>query len=132
MGLVRLVGLIMEGQNMVAAATLRASPVLPERVADEVDSYKFDRRRAPRRAAPGWLPATFNDGERFGVTSVEVLDAGPAGLGLRSRSRLEPGTTIALHHPGARFPAVTATVVRCTPDDDAFILGLSTLPVRAA
>jgi hypothetical protein len=119
---------------MVCAAALRAPAVLPERDAEEPVSYKFDRRRGLRRAAPGWLPATFTDGAgRFGVAGVDVLDAGPGGLGLRSNRPIEPGMTISLHHPGARFAAITATVIRCTPGDgETYLIGLSTTPRRAA
>lgn len=79
------------------------------------------------------MPATFTDGEgRFGVTSVEVVDAGPNGLGLRAACSIEPGMTLALHAPGCRFPAVTATVVRCIEGTDGYRIGLSTSPSRAA
>jgi hypothetical protein len=118
---------------MVCAATLRASLVLPEREAEVADSYKFDRRRGPRRFAPGWLSATYGDGDgHFGVASVQLIDAGPAGLGMRTRAHLQPGMSVSLHPPGARFASLTATVVRCTPDEDGYTIGLSTLPVRAA
>jgi hypothetical protein len=40
--------------------------------------------------------------------------------------------TLALHAPGCRFPAVTATVVRCIPSESGFRIGLSTRPERAA
>ncbi len=79
------------------------------------------------------MPATYSNGEgRFGVTSVEVVDAGPAGLGLRAACSIEPGMRLALHAPGCRFPAITATVVRCIEGEDGFRIGLSTSPNRAA
>lgn len=118
---------------MVCVAATWAPAALCERSAEEPVSYKFDRRRGRRLPAPCSMPATYSDGEgRFGVTCVEVVDAGPAGMGLRAACFVEPGMTVSLHTPGCRFPAVTAKVVRCIPSDDGFRIGLSTRPERAA
>lgn len=118
---------------MVCAAGLRAPAALSERDAEEPVSYKFDRRRGVRRLAPGWLPATFADGAgRFGIAGVEIVDACPAGLGVRSNCEIAPGMSVSLHPYGCRFPALTGTVVRCAAHAEGYEVAISTLPGRAA
>jgi hypothetical protein len=118
---------------MVCAASLRAPAALCEREAEEPVSYKFDRRRGARRAAPGWVRATFTDGDgRVGVAGLEVVDAGPAGMGVRSRCEIAPGMTVSLHPSRSPFAAVTGRVVRCAARGEGFELGISTFPGRAA
>ncbi len=119
---------------MVCVAAQRAPAVLPERHADEpYFSYKFDRRQGPRHPASYSMPASYTDGRgRFGVTSVDVVDASSGGLGLLAACAIEPGMTLSLHAPGCRFPAVTATVVQCVASEDGYRLGLATHPKRAA
>lgn len=118
-----------------ALAAPRARAALSERSCDEPDSYKFDRRRGRRIPAPvpGSMPATFNDGAgRFGVTSVDLVDAGPSGMGVRALCFVEPGMTLNLHTAGGRFPAVTARVVRCEAREEGFSIGLAIRPGNRA
>jgi hypothetical protein len=122
-----------------ALAAPRARAALSERSCEEPDSYKFDRRRGRRIPAPApgsppaSMPATFNDGAgRFGVTSVEIVDAGPSGMGVRASCFVEPGMTLNLHNAGGRFPALTATVVRCEAREEGFSIGLAIRPGNRA
>lgn len=80
------------------------------------------------------MPATFSDNAgRFGVTSVEIVDSGPSGMGIRSVCHIEPGMELRLHSPGCRFPAVTGTVIRCDARDGGYSIGLVVgRPNRAA
>lgn len=113
---------------MVCAAALRAPAALPERSVEEPVSFKFDRRRGRRLAStpPGSMRAVFADGEgRFGIAQVDLLDACPGGLGIRTTGEIEPGMTVSLHPQGSRFAAFTATVVHRTPCEDGYRLGLA-------
>ena len=116
-----------------ALAAPRARVALDERFVQEPDSYKFDRRRGRRIPAPGSMSATFNDGAgRFGVTSVEIVDAGPSGMGVRSSCFVQPGMTLNLHNAGGRFPALSAMVVRCEVRDEGYAIGLAIRPNNRA
>lgn len=104
---------------------------------------RFERRREARETVEpkrdGSLPTltgTYSDGQdRFGILHMELLDQSRCGLGVRSRTRVEPGMRVTICPAGSSVPWLTAVAVRCEPepgDDSRHRIGLSLSPRFAA
>lgn len=80
-----------------------------------MSAYVLGERREEARTPADALPAGFVLVVP-GVPGLEIVDASRRGVGVRSRSMLRPGRSVALRHrPGAQGHerACRATVVRC-------------------
>ena len=84
----------------------------------------IDRRREVRQNIEGAegarrVSATYSDGgNRFGVTNLELVDQSRSGLGVRTKTLIEPGMRVMICPPGSKIAWLSAKAVRCTPDAD--------------
>lgn len=83
-----------------------------------------DRRRELRLPIEGpeasrRISGTYSDdGTRFGVTSFELLDQSRSGLGVRTKTQIDPGMRVMICPPGSKIPWMRTKAVRCTPEAD--------------
>lgn len=90
---------------------------------------RFERRREHRELVEPQrdgsrpvLSGTYTDGEsRFGILHMEVVDQSRCGLGVRSRTRVEPGMRVTICPMGSSIPWLNAVAVRC--EDEAVAEG---------
>lgn len=59
-----------------------------------------------------------DDGTRFGVTSFELVDQSRSGLGVRTKTQIDPGMRVMICPPGSKIPWMRTKAVRCTPEAD--------------
>lgn len=85
---------------------------------------RIDRRREVRSEAAARLPATYSDGERHGITHLEVVDQSASGLGALTRSPIEPGMVVTICPEGSAVPWVTGRAVRCAREGEMWRVGL--------
>lgn len=96
------------------------------------DSYKLERRQAPRHSAAGHVTAVCTidpEGERRRrITQLELHDVSETGLGAICEHPLPPGTRLALlvpsHGPDNGFD-MFGQVVRCSPIHHGFAIGIA-------
>src|SRR5690606_12125760 len=91
----------------------------------EPKPYTFERRRHRRQATRGTARAVYTDGRgRAGLTPIEMVDASPAGVGLRARCRIQPGMLVTIFH-GSGQMWTEGKAVRCTQEGDRYRIGLT-------
>ena len=106
--------------------------------ADIPPTLVFDRRIGPRRPAEGALLAAVapdRQSEAGGVRLVrlELLDAGSAGVGAVSPSRLRPGSCVSLHPVGVPLARDCGVVARCDErPEGGYLVGIAFDTRRAA
>ncbi len=89
------------------------------------DPFKLERRREDRHEVEGSLRASFSSGpDHFRITSLELVDRSPRGLGVTTSAHIEPGTIITICPEGSSIPWLSAMAVRCEPRGEAFRVGL--------
>ncbi|MBX3387539.1 MAG: hypothetical protein KF768_13305 [Phycisphaeraceae bacterium] len=84
-------------------------------------TLRFERRREEREAVEadkdGRLPrltATYSNGQdRFGILHMELVDQSRSGLGVRSKTAVEPGMRVTICPAGSTVPWLSAVAVRC-------------------
>lgn len=97
------------------------------------DTLKLERRSSEREASTGSISATYTNGkDRYGLTHLQVIDRSEGGLGVLTRSPLEPGMRVTICPEGSRTPWLGALCVRCEPAGELFRVGLAYTPRRAA
>lgn len=100
---------------------------------DDVSVFKIERRREPRAKADGRLPASYTNGtNRCGITYLDVLDRSPSGMGVLTRSPIEPGMTVTISPDGKSAPWMRAVAVRCTRAGEMFRVGVRFSRLAAA
>lgn len=122
--------------------TVHVATRAPLRPSVSTQVLRLERRRIARQRVeinaampPTLLSAIYSDhATRFGIAALEVVDHSRAGLGVRTRTKLDPGMRIMICPPGSKIPWLTATAVRCEPDEQAgnFRVGLSVSTRTAA
>jgi hypothetical protein len=99
-------------------------------------TLKLERRASEREPSTGSISATYTNGrDRYGLTHLQVVDRSEGGIGVLTRSELEPGMRITICPEGSRIPWLSALCVRCEPaggKDDLYRVGLAYTPRRAA
>lgn len=95
-------------------------------------TLRIERRREDREPAAGAVPATYSGNGRYGITHLELVDRSPAGIGARTRTRIEPGMIVTICPEGSRVPWLLARATRCTPEGEGFRVGLAFDHRRAA
>lgn len=92
-----------------------------------------DRRASPRARVQGTATAVFTGGVEAGaLTPVELIDACPAGLGVRSPVPVAPGSAFSIMPEVGLYPRMVGLVVRCEREGDGYRLGLAGRARRAA
>ncbi|MEE9405456.1 MAG: PilZ domain-containing protein [Algisphaera sp.] len=104
------------------------------------DSYKFERRRAPRHSMNAHVTAVARhedpaNGCSGSICSIELVDSSATGLGGYSHQPLPLGARVAVffpsHGPDAGYDAV-GRVVRSVKDGDQWSIGLHLEQAQAA
>ncbi|MFG0306650.1 MAG: PilZ domain-containing protein [Phycisphaerales bacterium JB040] len=90
----------------------------------EVKPLHRNRRECVRYPAEGSAIAIAELGARRIVTTVRLVDASPAGLGLTSPMDLPTGAHVRLHFNGSDLPGRSGTIVRCHRADEGFRIGV--------
>ncbi|TVQ62926.1 MAG: PilZ domain-containing protein [Phycisphaerales bacterium] len=119
------------------SASGEASPWTPELVdvkwAHEVESLRFDRRRAHREAVEGTAVAAFRTRSRTSLLAgVTVRDVSATGLGMVSPVAVAVGTRVSLFPHESRVPSAIGVVVRCERAGSEFRLGIERPSAQAA
>lgn len=92
-----------------------------------------DRRASPRARVQGTATAVFTGGVQAGaLTPVELIDACPVGLGVRSPVPVEPGSAFSIMPEVGLYPRMVGLVVRCEREGTGYRLGLAGRARRAA
>lgn len=100
---------------------------------DDVAVFKMERRVETREGAVGRLPAAYTDGAgRCGITHLEVLDRSPSGMGVLTRTGIEPGMVVTISPDGRSAPWLKTIAVRCVERDGRFRVGLRFSRMAAA
>lgn len=96
--------------------------------------YKIERRFGEREAASGKLVATFsNNRDRFGITHLDLIDRSEFGVGVRSRTPIDPGMIVTLCPEGSAIPWQMTEAARCVQTGrHSFRIGLRYLHREAA
>ncbi len=97
----------------------------------EGESLKFERRRLPRFECESSITAYFTSAAplgtaeaRFGVLTLDVVDASPTGMGCTSRVPLEPGMRVSICPTGIPAAYKSGIVTRCRPEAGHYSIGL--------
>ena len=89
---------------------------------------KFERRRVPRYQQNGPVTVFYSgstgDSARFGLLSLEVVDASPAGICCRTPRLIEPGMRIGVCPPGMPAAYRTGVVVRAREENGQYVVGV--------
>lgn len=89
-------------------------------------TLRIERRRGAREEASGGLMASYTNGERVGVTRLELVDRSVGGMGVVSRVKIEPGMLVTLCADGAKIPWLTGRAVRCEAiGEDEYRVGIA-------
>ena len=100
---------------------------------DDVSSYRLERRRETRAQADGRLPASYTNGaDRCGITYLDVLDRSPSGMGVLTRTPIEPGMIVTISPDGKSAPWQRAVAVRCVRVGEMFRVGVRFSRLAAA
>lgn len=106
---------------------------------EPVDTYIFERRRSLRRATSGQVTVLLRkvdeEGARYRITSMNLLDMSDTGLGGMCGDALEPDSNVSVlfppHGPEQGFD-VTGHIVRSTPRAQGHQIGIRFDVRRAA
>jgi hypothetical protein len=90
----------------------------------EIKPLHHNRRECVRHAAQGSAVAITNLAERRIVTTTQLIDASPSGLGLISPMELPIGANIRLHFNNSEIAGRSGTVVRCHPAEGGYRVGV--------
>jgi hypothetical protein len=91
----------------------------------EAPTFRFDRRRVPRRPMNGAAMAIFSGGVGAGTLArVELIDASWTGIGVMSDAPVEIGASCSLTPESPMWPRQIGIVVRCERDGDRYRIGL--------
>jgi hypothetical protein len=117
-----------DAQRVFAAdAAMRAThPTSPASYAP-TDTLKLpsERRKLPRRTVSGNAMAVFANERGAGTLArVELVDASWTGMGLKTTSPVEPGTSVSVIPEHAMSPRQVGIVVRCEPIENGYSVGL--------
>lgn len=99
-----------------AATAVRQATIRPSTRRADASALRLERRREPREAASGTLPASYRGEGRFGITQLELVDESDSGLGARTLTPVEPGMIMTICPQGSTVPWRNARVARCSPD----------------
>jgi len=104
------------------------------------DTYKLERRSAPRRPSQGLLTAVCTTEEENGqryrrITRLQMLNISETGIGAVCDDALPIGTSVAMlippHAPDNGFD-MFGKVVRCNPTAQGFDIGIALDQAHAA
>jgi hypothetical protein len=103
---------------------------------DSTDAGTFklpsERRKLPRRTVSGHAMAVFASGRGAGTLSrVQLVDASWTGMGLKTTTPVEPGTSVSVIPEHAMSPRQVGIVVRCEPTESGYSVGLMCRTQRA-
>jgi hypothetical protein len=101
----------------------------PDTSTESADTGTFklpsERRKLPRRSVSGHAMAVFANGRGAGtLTRVELIDASWTGMGLKTNTPVEPGTSVSVIPEHAMSPRQVGIVVRCEPMESGYSVGL--------
>lgn len=90
----------------------------------EIKPLHPNRRECARYPAEGSAIAIANIAHRRLVTTTDLVDASPSGLGLLSPMELPIGANVQLHFNNSELPGRSGTVVRCHQVEDGYRVGI--------